>query len=82
MMALSDIMGPKRNFFSPTVCTLDQYLKNGSCLYIRPIFKKWQRKVSFASIDSNAEVGPVLPIAICRENGHAMRELMDISRPT
>ena len=25
MMALSDIMGPKQNFFSLTVCTLDQY---------------------------------------------------------
>ena len=25
MMALSDIMGPNQNFFSLTVCTLDQY---------------------------------------------------------
>ena len=31
-----------------------------------PIFKKWQRKVSFAPIDSNAKLGlgPALPIAI------------------
>ena len=32
------------------------------------IFKKWQRKVCFASIDSSAEEGPALPIAMCREN--------------
>ena len=36
---------------------------------------------SFGPIESNAEVGPALPIAICRENGDAMRELTEISRP-
>ena len=30
MMALSVIMGPKENFFTLTVCTLDQNLQNGS----------------------------------------------------
>ena len=42
---------------------------------------KWQRKVCFGPIDSNAEVGPALPIAICRENDDAMLELKGISRP-
>ena len=34
-----------------------------------------------APIDSNAKLGPALPIAICCENGGAMRELTGISRP-
>ena len=70
MMALSDIMGPNQNFFSLTVCTFDQY-----------ILTEWQRNVCFAPIDSNAKMGPALPIAICRENSDAMRELTGISRP-
>ena len=42
---------------------------------------EWQRKVGFGHIESNALVGPALPIAICHENGDAMREFTDISRP-
>ena len=70
MMALPDVMGPNQIIFSLTVCTL-----------IRPILTEWQRKVCFAPIDSNAKMGPALPIAICRENSNAMRELTGISRP-
>ena len=51
------------------------------CLYIRPIFKEWQRKCCFPPIDSSAVAGPAFPFAICQENGHAMRELPEISRP-
>ena len=51
------------------------------CLLIRLIFNKWQRKDHFAPIDSNAEEGPALAIAICRENSDAMLELMENSRP-
>ena len=60
---------PNGNFFSLTVCALELY------------FKKRQRKDCFAPIDSSAEVGPALPIAISRENDDAMRELTEISRP-
>ena len=67
-MALSDIMGP------------NQIKILAYCLYIRPILTEWQQKVSFAPIDSNAKMGPALPIAFCRENSDAMHELMGNSR--
>ena len=51
------------------------------CLHFRPIFKERQRKVGFAPIDFNAEVGPALPFAICRENGDAMYKYTGISGP-
>ena len=51
------------------------------CLYFRAVFKEWQRKCRFAPIESNAKVGPALLMSICRENGHAMREFTEISRP-
>ena len=51
------------------------------CLFIRPIFNKWQGKDRFAPIDSNAEKGPALRIAICREKADAMCEWTGISRP-
>ena len=51
------------------------------CLYFRPIFKEWQRKVGFGPIESNAEVGPALPIAICRENDDAMLKSTEKSGP-
>ena len=70
MMDLSDIMGPKTKLFL------------AYCLYIRPILTEWQRKVCFAPIDSNAKMGPALPIAIYRENSYTMRELTGTSRPT
>ena len=54
-------------FFSLTVCTLDQYYKNGS--------------VGFAPIGSNAEAGPPLPIAIGWENSAAMYKSTGILRP-
>ena len=50
------------------------------CLYVRPIFKEWQRKYCFAPIDSNAKTGPAFTFAICRENSDAMREMTEISR--
>ena len=59
-MDMMGINGPKYNFFSLTVCRLEHYLK------------KWQRKDRFAPIDSNALVGPALPIAICRGKRDAM----------
>ena len=68
MMALSVIMGPKETFFL------------AYCLYIRPILTEWQQKVCFAPTDSNAKMGPALPIAICCENSDAIRELTGISR--
>ena len=51
------------------------------CLLIGAILKKTQLNFRFAPIDSSNEVGPALPIAIRQENGHAMRELTEISRP-
>ena len=33
------------------------------------------KKLGFTLLDSDAKMGPALPIAICRENGDAMREL-------
>ena len=36
-----------------------------------------QRKCCFAPIDSNVEVGPALPIPICRENDDAMHNKRD-----
>ena len=60
LIPLFDFLGPKLNFFSLTVCRSEQYLKNGS------------EKDRFAPIDSNAKLGPALPIAICRENGDAI----------
>ena len=52
--------GPKQNFFSLTVCTLDQYLRYDS------------EKMFFAPIDSNAEVGPAFLFVICPENGNVI----------
>ena len=51
------------------------------CMYFRPIFKERQQKVGFAPIDFNAEVGPALLIAICREKGDAMYKYTGISGP-
>ena len=42
---------------------------------------KWQQKVVFGPIESNAEVGPALQFAICREKSDAMREFTEISGP-
>ena len=42
---------------------------------------KWQRKVVFGPIESNAEVGPALPFAICREKSDAICEFTEISGP-
>ena len=50
--------------------------KTFSRLLFAAIFKKWQRKVGFGPIEPNAEAGTALPIAICRENGDAMREFV------
>ena len=46
-----------------------------------PIFKKWQRNVGFAPIDSSAEMGPALSIAICLEIGDAMLKSTGNSGP-
>ena len=51
------------------------------CLCIRPILNKLWRKNSFAPIGCNAEAGPALPIAMCRENGDALHRFTEISGP-
>ena len=51
------------------------------CLYIRAILKKIQQKGRFSPIDSNAKIGPALPITICCENSDTMCKLTKISRP-
>ena len=69
MIARTVSVGSRQNFFSLTVCSWGQYLRNGS------------EKVVFGPIGSNAKVEPALPIAICHENGDTMLELTEISRP-